>query len=154
MSSRNALQHPNTNNNASSSNATSSPTGAHATTTTQNTGEVFRNFNAGLGHSNVNTASAANSVILPSTSSRSTAVTALPNTPSTEGALHNFRTLFAPYASTSSPYMGVSSRPPPKRICKRKESKGKARETWTHEVFCLANTDEEATPTRERKITL
>ena len=75
------------------------------------------------------------------------------NTPNTAGVLRNFRTLFAPYASTNSPSTsrGVT---PPKRVCKRNENKGKARETWTHEVFCLASIDEEAVPTRERKTTL
>lgn len=99
-------------------------------------------------HSNINTSSS----VIPSPTS-STPVTTRANTPSTTGALRNFRTLFAPYASTSTS-RGISHRPPPKRVCKRKENKGKTRETWTHEMFCLANTDEEATPTRERKVTL
>ena len=39
-------------------------------------------------------------------------------------------------------------------MCKRNENKVKARETWMHEVFCLASIDEEAVPTHERKTTL
>ena len=78
------------------------------------------------------------------------------NTPNTTGALRNFGTLFAPYASTNSPSKsrGVSHRPPPKIACKRNENKGKARETWTHGVFCLASIDEEAVPTRKKKTTI
>ena len=154
-SSLNAVDHWNINTNTSnsairSSTSTSCTPVTNVCANTPNTQETFRNFHAG--HSNINTINASNSVLLPSTSS--TAVTTLPNTPSTEGALRNFRTLFAPYASTSSLSLGASSRPPPKRVCRRKESKGKTRDTWTHEMFCLANTDEEATPSRERKITL
>ena len=78
------------------------------------------------------------------------------NTPNTTGALRNFGTLFAPYASTNSPSTSrrVSHRPPTKRVRKRNENKGKARETWTHEVFCLASINEEAVQTREKRTTL
>ena len=91
---------------------------------------------------------ASNSPTAVTTSSTpvTTRANASANTPKTAGALRNFGTLFAPYASTNSPSTSrrVSHRPPPKRVCKRNENKGKARETWTHEVFCLASIDEEA----------
>ncbi len=70
-----------------------------------------------------------------------------PSGESTSTALRNFRLLFAPYGRTS---RETTHRPPPKKVCRR-DGKRKATETWTHEVFCLASIDEQATPTRVRK---
>ena len=41
-------------------------------------------------------------------------------------------------------------------MCRRKGQvhSTRQRETWTHEVCCLADVDEQATPMRERKVTL
>ena len=72
----------------------------------------------------------------------------------TNEALRNFRLLFSPYGSRPTP-RDTQYRPPPKRVCQRKGRENtRPKETWTHEVFCLGNVDENATPTRERKETL
>lgn len=65
----------------------------------------------------------------------------------TETALRNFQALFRPYQNAS--VRDVLHKPPNKKVCKRKQST--ARETWTHEVLCLANTAQEATPSRAQK---
>ena len=72
----------------------------------------------------------------------------------TNEALRNFRLLFSPYGSRPTP-RDTQYKPPPKRVCQRKGRENtRPKETWTHEVFCLGNVDENATPTRERKETL
>ena len=67
----------------------------------------------------------------------------------TNEALRNFA-----YGSRPTP-RDTQYRPPPKRVCQTKGRENtRPKETWTHEVFCLGNVDENATPTRERKKTL
>ena len=71
----------------------------------------------------------------------------------TESALRNFQALFGPYSNTA--LRAGTHKPPNKKVCKRKQSTiNKARETWTHEVFCLANTDQQAIPSRSQKVEL
>ena len=92
--------------------------------------------------------------VTPNTGPSSTSTSSTTVNSSTSEALRNFRTLFAPYASTS---RGGTTRPvhnpPPKKVCRR-QGNTRAKETWTHEVFCLANVDESSTATRARKETL
>ena len=106
--------------------------------------------------SGLNTPSTSGTAVTPNTgpNSTSSSSTRLNSVSSTSEALQNVRTLFAPYASTSrrSTTRPVHN-PPPKKMC-RKQGNTRAKETWTHEVFCLANVDESSTPTRARKETL
>ena len=92
--------------------------------------------------------------VAPNTGPSSTSTSSMTSNSCTSEALRNFRTLFAPYAST---YRGGTTRsthkPPPKKVCRR-QGNTRPKETWIHVVFCLANVDESSTPTRARKETL
>lgn len=73
-----------------------------------------------------------------------------------ENVLKNFSTLFAPYsviASTAREY-GQPPRKQRKRGRGQSGSNFQARETWTHEVFCVADCGQQATPSRALKAQL
>ena len=127
--------------------------GLHETAATDTTPTVDTGRNVGQSTQSFSAATA-----LPSTSTLgSVEVTPAAASSSTTEALRNFRTLFAPYNTTSrqSRDTAPSHRQPVAKRARRgreNNSRGRTRpETWTHDVFCLANIDEEATPSRERK---
>ena len=115
--------------------------------------------NYSVSHTTPTTSNASSSLnttstfVTPNTGPGSTSITSTTSNSSTttSEALRNFRTLFAPYVTT---YRGGTApsahKPPPKKVCRR-HGNTKPKETWTHEVFCLANVDESSTPTRVRK---
>ena len=66
-----------------------------------------------------------------------------------ERVTENFRSMFSPYGpSARSSWL----RPPPGK--KPKKGPFQVKETWTHEFFCLASTDEMRVPSRKEKIKL
>ena len=65
-------------------------------------------------------------------------------------ALHNFRTLFAPYRQSN--LLLSSSVPTKKNTAKPKFFQPK--ETWTHDMFCLASKEQVRAPSRAEKFSL
>ena len=82
----------------------------------------------------------------------------LPTTTSTRGeaVLRNFRSLFAGYGSQEHPPLRSRNQrinqPPAKRS--KRQSFFIPKETWTHEFFCLAETDTDRIPNRQKKFIL
>lgn len=73
-----------------------------------------------------------------------------------EAALRNFRNLFAGYGPRESNSMCSrsqrSSQPPSKRA--KRQSFFIPKDTWTHEFFCLAETNADRIPSRQEKLIL
>ena len=82
----------------------------------------------------------------------------LPTTTSARGeaVLRNFRSLFAGYGSQEHPPLRSRNQrinqPPAKRS--KRQSFFIPKETWTHEFFCLAETDTDRIPNRQEKFIL
>ena len=82
----------------------------------------------------------------------------LPTTTSTRGeaVLRNFRSLFAGYGSHENPPLRSRiqriNQPPAKRS--KRQSFFIPKETWTHEFFCLAETDTDRVTNRQEKFIL
>lgn len=105
-----------------------------------------------------NTPVASTETLIPSTGSNMAQTNSTTPTTSTrdEAVLRNFHNLFAGHGSQeqrpSSSRIQKASHPPAKRA--KRQSFFVPKETWTHEFFCLAETETDRIPNRQEKFTL
>lgn len=134
---------------------------------TTSSAAVGRNSNSTDAPTSSNVSSISSTGSSTTSSSRSNELIALQSTPippiqtrttDQHNVLRNFQSLFSPYSRSSSQRLGRNTGSMPIRNNRRSRQQpataSRALETWTHDVFCLANASRLVAPNRDEKAVL